>query len=186
LIADASRRGELTAVAVLVIGIFLAGSATAQNFRVEGPLDGLVELSIPTDFRVMSDDERTIKYPPKTGPKIVFTNNAGNFDVAITQQPGGISAVPIDALRARLSLGLHVKQPFAAWHGDEVVEINGREFARVEFTTRALDTSIRTIMLETPADGALLLVSVSMPEAKVGDWMPVAVRILGSVNVTRP
>jgi hypothetical protein len=170
----------------LVAGLFLAAAAVAQNFRVEGPLDGLIEVAIPTDFRVMSDAERMTKYLPKTAPQIVFTNKGGNFDVAITRNPGDLSALPIDALRARMSRSVHTKQPFATWHGDEVVEINGREFARLEFTTRAFDTSIRNILLETPADGALLRVSINMPEAKVGEWMPIAARILESVHITKP
>jgi hypothetical protein len=175
------------AVRVAVCAVLLAATAAlARDYRVEGPFDGLVEVSIPTDFRVMGDDERVIKYPAKSGPQTVFTNAAGNFDVTFTRNPGDISALPIDALRARVSHGLHLKQPFAKWHRDEVVEINGRQFARLEFTISAFDTNIRNILLETPADGAVLIIGINMPEANVRQWMPVAAQILDSVRVTKP
>lgn len=166
--------------------LLFAAIAYARDFRVEGPFDGLVEVSIPTDFRRMSDTERAIKYPPKDGPSVVFTNAEGNFDVAFSRKPGEISVDRIDAIRVRMSKGLHASQPFAVWHNDNVVVINSREFAHLQFTTNAADTPVRNVLLATPADGSVVLVSVNMPEAKVGDWMAVASEILGSVHITKP
>ena len=169
-----------------LVAILLAAFAHARDFRVEGPFDGLVEISIPTDFRLMTDTERALKYPAKDGPSIVFTNTDGNFDVAFSRKPGEISANRIDAVRTRISKGLHASQPFAVWHNDNVVVVNGREFAQLQFTTNAADTRIRNVLLATPADGTVLLVSVNLPEAKVGEWMSTASEILGSIRIAKP
>jgi len=173
-------------IGVVFVAVCLAGAALARSFRVEGPFDGLVEISIPTDFRRMTDNERAIKYPVKDGPSVVFTNGEGNFDVAFSRKPGEMSIAQIDAIRARISKGLRASQPFAVWHTDAVVMVNGREFAHLQFTTNSMDVPIRNVLLATPADGSVVLVSVNMPEAKVGDWMSVASEILGSVHITKP
>jgi hypothetical protein len=166
--------------------VLLAVVAQARDYRVEGPFDGLIEISIPTDFRQMSAAERAIKYPREDRPSVVFTNAEGSFDVTFSRKPGRVSVTQIDAVRQRLSKGLHASQPLASWHSDNVVEINGREFAQVQFTTSAADARIRNVMLATPADGSMLLISINMPEARVADWMAVATEMLGSIHVTKP
>jgi hypothetical protein len=134
----------------------------------------------------MTDEERTTKYPHRDGPKVVFTNNEGNTDIAINQKQNRIPPDQIDMLRQVLSKSMRNVHPSATWYQDKVHVINGRSFSYLELTTPAIDMKIRNHMLATSADGILLMISVNTPETNAKEFAPTAAHIIRSIRVTRP
>lgn len=170
---------------VIFFALFIS-TASAQEFRDESVLGGLVEIKVPQDFRLMPDEERNIKYPMRDSPKVVFTNLEGNTDIAINLKDNKIPPDQIEALRQALSKSMHNLYPSSTWYKDTVYSINGRKFSYLELTTPAIDIKIRNHMLATSADGVLLFVSVNMPEQKAASLAPTVAKIIESVHVTRP
>jgi len=73
--------------------------------------------------------------------------------------------------------------PSAEWFRSEVRTINGREFFVMELRTPAIDSEIRNIMLGTSLEDRLLLISFNVTKELESGWLPMANRIIESVQV---
>ncbi|MBI2207405.1 MAG: hypothetical protein HYU41_26535 [Candidatus Rokubacteria bacterium] len=61
--------------------------------------------------------------------------------------------------------------PSAEWFRSEVTTLNGRECILLELRTPAIDTDVRNLMLATPVDDRLLLITVNMTRQLEDTWL---------------
>jgi hypothetical protein len=115
----------------------------------------------------------------------VLSNETGAVSVALNHTR---DALPSDRLReAHRSFEERFGRlyPSAEWFRSEVTTVSGRECIVLELRTPAVDTEIRNLMLATPVEGRMLLVSVNMTKALEATWLDAANRMIGSVVVRR-
>lgn len=85
---------------VMLLVIVLSGCSnsitTEEGFKAVSFLSNKVELLIPDDFDVMSEDMMKTKYPSENRPQIVYTNESGSINVAFhyTESTASSSELP--------------------------------------------------------------------------------------------
>ena len=61
--------------------------------------------------------------------------------------------------------------PSARWFETGIVNVDGRDWLKLNVRTPAIDTEVRNILMGTSCDGRLLLVSVNMTKGLEDEWL---------------
>jgi hypothetical protein len=171
-------------IAALIAVVASAATAAPQLAR-KSVLNGKVSLLVPTGFKPMDKEMLAFKYPSERRPPLVFTNEKGSVNVAINHTAGRVPPGQLRELHRQLEAGLRQQQPSAEWIRSEVTQINGRGFVVVETRTQAADTKVRNMMLATPYESRLLLISFNTTQDLESEWAPVGRRIINSVKLKK-
>jgi hypothetical protein len=157
--------------------------AAEQTLEAKSVLDGKVSLLIPQNFKPMSEEMLTTKYPSERRPTLVYTNEPGSVNLALNHTRNRMPASQLAAFHKSMEGNLKRLYPSAEWFRSEVRKIHGREFFIMELRTPAIDTEVRNIMLGTSLDDRLLLISFNVTKELEREWLATASRIIESVEV---
>ena len=160
-------------------------SWTAPKFELEKKqiLNGKIEILLPKEFEVMSEDMMKLKYPSERRPTLVYTDKTGGINVAFNHSANKASQRQIDAFKDNLFSTFKNLYPSAEWKGTGVKEINGRKVGYLELVTPAIDTKIYNLIFFTDLDGKLLLCTFNCVDKKQKDWIEPAKQIMNSLTV---
>jgi hypothetical protein len=146
-------------------------------------LNDKVEILIPQEFEVMSEEMMKFKYPSERRPTLVYTDKTGGINVAFNHTANKASQQQIEAFKDSFVSTFKNLYPSAEWKGTGVKEINGRKVGYIELMTPAIDTKIYNLMFFTDLDGTLLLCTFNCVDKKQKDWVGPAKQIMNSLTV---
>ena len=169
----------------LVILTLILISATFSKIELElkALLNDKVELKIPHDFEIMSDEMIQTKYPAANRPTLVYTNKSGGINVALnlTQHPANQDIIL--SYKDNFMQSFKNAYPSAEWKDSGVKEINGKKVGFLELVTPALDTEIYNLVFFTDLEGKLLLCTFNCTKKDTGEWIPIAQEIMNSLKI---
>jgi hypothetical protein len=146
-------------------------------------LDNKIEIKIPKDFEIMSEEMMKLKYPSERRPTLVYSNETGGINVAfnLTQNQANQKLIP--AYKDNLVQTFKNTYPSAEWKDNGVKTINGRDIGYLELLTPAIDTEIYNLMFFTDLEGKLLLCTFNCTKKSINEWSPVAKNIMNSLKI---
>jgi hypothetical protein len=146
-------------------------------------LEGRLLVFIPKSFAPMSEDMLELKYPNERRPTLVFTNESGSVNVAVTHTNNRITPTEVPQLQKQMERLFRNLYPSATWFRNELTQIDGRQCFLFDFRTPAVDTEVRNIMLGTSLDGRLLIITFNATKGLEQSWIPVGNQIIQSVKI---
>ena len=146
-------------------------------------LDGKVELLIPLGFKLMDEEMLQFKYPDSRRPSVVYTDSSGAVNVAINHTNDRMSYSGLSQFITSMEKMFKQRYPTAQFYEKQTTTIYGRQWAKIDVQTPAIDTDIRNIMLATSLDGRLLLVSINVVKELEDEWLEPANAIASSIQV---
>jgi hypothetical protein len=145
--------------------------------------DDHLKILLPQSFKQMSDQELATKYPRSGSlPQEAYSNESGTVSLAFNHTSNKLS--PADLPDFRQSFARQFKGTLGIeFKGSSIKNINGRDFAILEFISPAMDTNIYNLMFLTSLDNRLLICTFNCVQSEMGKWKPTSQQILNSVQV---
>lgn len=172
---------------VCLLGIlgFVLVSATVLSGKLEKKaiLNDRVEVLVPADFEVMSEELMRVKYPSERRPTLVYSDKAASVNVAFNHTTNRATQAQLEAYKNNFVATFKNMYPTAEWLGSGVKEINGRKVGYLELVTPAVDQKVYNLMFFTDLDGRLLLATFNCVDRKRKDWLEPAQQIMHSLTV---
>lgn len=163
--------------------IFLFISQDQNRLDTKSLINDKIEIKIPVDFEIMTDELLELKYPSQNRPTFVYTNKSGGINVAFTKSKTKFSQDDILPFKDMMVRTFTKNYPTAEWINKGVKQINGRKVGFLELITPAIDTKIYNLMFFTDLDGQLLLCSFNCTHKNMNDWKPTAKEIMESLKI---
>jgi hypothetical protein len=146
-------------------------------------LNNKVEILLPKEFEIMSEEMLNIKYPSNRRPTLVYTNETGSVNVAFNHTASKATQQQLDAYKNNFVSTFKNLYPSAEWKDSGVKEINGKKVGYIELVTPAVDTKIYNLMFFTDLDGRLLLCTFNCVEESQAEWNESAKKIMNSLTL---
>ena len=168
---------------ILAISILLySAKILTIELELKLLLNDKVELKIPKDFQIMSEEMMALKYPSERRPTLIYTDESGGINVALNLTANKANQDMIPAYHNNFMNAFKNLYPSADWKDNGIKEINGKQLGYLEFVTPAIDTEIYNLMFFTDMDGQLLLCTFNCTVKSMDDWTPVAHEIMNSLK----
>lgn len=153
------------------------------DLETKSLLNDKVELKIPKDFDIMSEELLKLKYPSERRPTLVYSNESGGINVALNLTQNQASQELIPAYKDNFVQTFKNLYPSAEWKDSGVKTINGRKVGYLELVTPAIDTEIYNLMFFTDLDGKLLLCTFNCTKKSIDKWTPTTKEIMNSLKI---
>ncbi len=174
----------LVAVCVLIT-VVVTAAVDAAELETRSLLNGKIQMLIPTHFEPMDEDLLRTKYPSERRPTTVLTNERGTFNVTMNHLADALSTQQLtDAHQAFDEMFRNV-YPSATWYRSEVTSINGRDCFVLELLTPAVDAEIHNIIVVTPLENRVLIVSVNLTKELTDQLLSTARQMVDSITVKK-
>ena len=135
----------------------IATVSMAEQVRL---LDGRLFLTVPDDFRAMTDEERRSLYPFGIPPEASFIQIEGKAALAVTHYPQAQTITPdqLPQVRATLETELPKRLPGGIkWISREIANQGGRSWIHLEFLSKGQDDSEHRNKVLVTTNGADLI-----------------------------
>jgi len=181
----ATLRQYLAPTVLLSVVTVGSGSWAKEPMALRTFESGRLSMMVPTALKPASEKLARLKYMGRVPAKNILTdaNGAVNLVVRLGPKPFPAKAVPTMAPYARKTFAR--RKPGLVWHTADTRTINGRVYAFLEFTSPALDTKVRNLMLISSVDGLMLVISFNVTVARQANWLPMARKMIASVRVNK-
>jgi hypothetical protein len=176
------NRIKLFTLTFLTFAVATAFTLTTK-LETKSLLDNKVELKIPKDFEIMSEEMMKLKYPSERRPALVYTNESGGINVALNLTQNDANQDIISAYKDNFVQSFKNLYPSAEWKDSGVNEINGRKVGYLELVTPAIDTEIYNLIFFTDLDGKLLLCTFNCTKKDITEWTSIAKEIMNSLKI---
>lgn len=153
------------------------------ELQTKSLLNNKVELKVPKDFEIMSDEMMKLKYPSERRPTLVFTNKSGGINVALNLTKNKANQDLMVQYKENFVKTFKSMYPSAEWIESGIKEVNGKKVGFLELITPAIDTKIYNLMFFTDVEGQLLLCTFNCTEKSVKEWEPTAKEIMTSLKI---
>lgn len=161
----------------------ISATTPAPDLEVRSLLDDKIELKVPIDFNVMSEELLQVKYPASNRPTLVYSNETGGINVAFNHTPNQANQEAIASIEQNLVQVFKTNFPTAEWKDHGTKEINGRQVGYLEMITPALDTDIYNLLFFTDVEGKLLICTFNCTIEHLNSWESTAHEIMSSLQV---
>ena len=174
---------KIKTIVLAIITIVLTTAFTPTiELEIKKLLDNKVELKIPKNFDIMSEELMRLKYPSERRPTLVYSNESGGINVALNLTQNKASQDLIFAYKDNFVKTFKNLYPSAEWKDSGVKTINGKKVGYIELITPAIDTKIYNLMFFTDLDGKLLLCTFNCTKKSINEWTPTAKEIMNSLK----
>jgi hypothetical protein len=146
-------------------------------------LNDKVEILLPKEFEIMSEDIMRLKYPSERRATLIYTDKKGEINVAFNHTTFEATQQQIEAYKEHFVLAFKNAFPSADWKATGVKEINGRKVGYMELVSPAIDTKIYNLIFFTDLEGRLLLCTFNCIEKEQKDWIEPAQQIMNSMTI---
>ncbi len=163
--------------------LFLSAKILTIELELKSLLNDKVELKIPMDFQIMTEEMMKLKYPSERRPTLIYTNESGGINVALNLTQNQATQDMISPYHDNFVNSFKKLYPSADWKDTGIKEINGKQVGYLEFVTPAIDTEIYNLMFFTDLEGQLLLCTFNCTKKSIDDWSPIAHEIMNSLKV---
>jgi len=169
---------------ILSISIFsISFGQTSINLKTKSLLDDHVEIMIPEDFKIMSEEMLKLKYPSANRPTIVYTNESGSINVALNLTTSSVSQELIPQFKEALQNTFKQLYPSAKWKGSGINTINDKKVGYLELITPAIDTEVYNLIFFTDVNSQLLLCTFNCTVQYLKEWQSIGDEIMNSLKV---
>jgi len=169
---------------ILSISIFsISFGQTSINLKIKSLLDDHVEIMIPEDFKIMSEEMLKLKYPSANRPTIVYTNESGSINVALNLTTSSASQELIPQFKEALQNTFKQVYPSAKWKGSGINTINDKKVGYLELITPAIDTEVYNLIFFTDVNSQLLLCTFNCTVQYLKEWQSIGDEIMNSLKV---
>ena len=173
---------KLLSISLICLSL-LSATFSGIELQTKSLLNGKIELKMPKDFKVMSEEMMKLKYPSERRPTLVYTNTSGGINVALNLTNNKANQNLMLPYKENFVNTFKKLYPSADWKNSGVKEINGRKVGFLELITPAVDTKIYNLMFFTDLDGQLLLCTFNCTEKSIKEWEPTAKEIMRSLKI---
>ena len=163
--------------------IFVSWKSPTIELEKRTILNDKVEVLIPKEFQIMSEEMMKAKYPSERRPTLVYSDKTGGINVAFNHTLNKATQQQIEPYKESLLLTFKNLYPSADWKSSGVKKINDKKVGYLELVTPAIDTKIYNLIFFTDLDGRLLLCTFNCVEGKQKDWAKAAQQIMNSLRV---
>ncbi|MBQ0734196.1 hypothetical protein J9332_07725 [Aquimarina celericrescens] len=153
------------------------------DLETKSLLNEKVELKIPKDFDIMSEELMKLKYPSDRRPTLVYSNESGGINIALNLTQNQASQQMIPAYQDNFVQTFKNLYPSAEWKDNGIKMINGKKVGYLELVTPAIDTEIYNLLFFTDLDGKLLLCTFNCTKKSIDKWTPIAKEIMNSLKI---
>ncbi|MDG1821785.1 MAG: hypothetical protein P8H25_00190 [Flavobacteriaceae bacterium] len=153
------------------------------DLETKSLLNDKVELKIPKDFDIMSEELMKLKYSSDRRPTLVYSNESGGINVALNLTQNQANQQLIPTYKDNFVQTFKNLYPSAEWKGNGIKTINGKEVGYLELVTPAMDTEIYNLMFLTDLNGKLLLCTFNCTKKSIAEWTPIAKEIMNSLKI---
>ena len=173
------------AVICVLFGVAAGWSARAgePTFTPQSVLDGKVEILVPQDFELMSDEMARLKYPSERRPPIVFTNYDGTVNISVKPTDHRMSETEVAATRMSLVRSFRSPYPSGTVRSGNV-DLNGRAAFLIDMHTPAVDTVIYNLIAGAPVEDRLVMFSFNVTRELESEWADIGKYILMTIKIT--
>jgi hypothetical protein len=175
------NRIKTIGLTVLVVFLTTAFISTI-DLKIKSLLNDKIELKIPSNFDIMSEELIKIKYPSERRPTLVYSNETGGINVALNLTQNKASQELIKPYVDNLVNTFKKTYPSADWKESGIKEINGKKVGYLELITPAVDTEIYNLIFFTDLEGKLLLCTFNCTKKSISEWTPTAKEIMNSLK----
>lgn len=162
---------------------FLSWTTPTIELEKRKILNDQVEILLPKEFEIMSEEMMKLKYPSERRPTLVYTNESGGINVAFNHTASNASQQHIDIYKDNFVKMFQNLYPSAEWLNTGTKQINGRKVGYMELITPAIDTKIYNLMFFTDLNGRLLLCTFNCVDRERKDWVEPAKQIMNSLTL---
>ena len=165
----------------LIIPFFVAAQVKLET---KSFLDGKIQLTVPAEFKAMSDEMLARKYPnnnPK--PNLVLTNEDASVNLVISLLPQSLTQEQIELFKDFQIKMLKQRRPDTKWLEDGVKQIDGKKVGYFKFISEATDQTVFNYYFFTDLNGKILLLSFNCTEKLLPGWKDTAEVIVSSLKV---
>lgn len=168
---------------IILTIVFTTAFTVNIDLETKSLLNDKVELKVPKEFDIMSEELIKMKYPSERRPTLVYSNESGGINVALNLTQNQASQQLIPAYKDNFVKTFKNLYPSAEWKNSGVNTINGRKVGYLELVTPAMDTEIYNLMFFTDLDGKLLLCTFNCTKKSIEEWTPTAKEIMNSLKI---
>jgi hypothetical protein len=146
-------------------------------------LDSNLNILIPSDFVLMSEDMLNTKYPiAGARPSEVYTNAAGSINIALKLTQNQVTQENLPEVESALK-NQFTSTPNIILNSSEIKLINGQKFVILDFYSQAVDTKIYNLMFVTSLNDRMLIGTFNCTIENLAQWKSVGQKIINSVRV---
>ena len=168
---------------VAASAFLVAGSDPEIELELKSLLDDKIEIKIPKDFEIMTEEMMKVKYPSKQRPNLVYTNDMASVNLGINHTASTADQTMIPAYGEALKGSLEKAHAGSVTRDHGVKEVNGRKVAYIKIVTPAVDTKIFNYMVLTDLENRLLICSFNCKLEDEKKWAAKADEIMNSLKV---
>lgn len=168
---------------IILTIVFTTAFTVTIDLETKSLLNDKVELKVPKEFDIMSEELMKMKYPSERRPTLVYSNESGGINVALNLTQNQASQELIPAYKDNFVKTFKNLYPSAEFKDSGVKTINGRKVGYLELVTPAIDTEIYNLMFFTDLDGKLLLCTFNCTKKSIDEWTPTAKEIMNSLKI---
>lgn len=128
------------------------------KFGVREALDGKISMVMPKDFAFMRDEVRILKYPDERRPNIVYTNEQGTVNIALTVKDSTrVSNEQVSEFKDQTLKILSSLDRTMSFLDNAVLTNNGLQIGYYTFISKAKDYDIYNAMFCFSLKGTLVM-----------------------------
>ena len=138
-------------------------SLLAAEVRLAGTTLSFVA---PDEFEPFSQAIIAAKWPARRAPRWVVGNASTSTSIAYDIKQNDISTAPLHVVMNSLKNTMQRIGPGLQWVKTEVVDIHGKEWVYLEFTSQAINADIHNIMLVSAYDKQMIIFNFNSTKAE--------------------
>lgn len=175
--------------------LFLAGSLISAAQLRPVKISDHITVSLPEDFRPMTEQEINAKYVYTRRPMALYTDYGASVDFWVNRAKNQWTEGDLDILKDFYKANIASLYDEVDFSRESVEEINGRRFAVFEFSALIKpeedaitnDKPLRTYnyIQYTIINSNSLVFSFSCPAQHKSKWVEIAPRIMQSVEIKK-
>lgn len=157
--------------------------AQVQELELISLFDNKLEIKVPVDFEIMSDELLKLKYPLNRRPTLVYTNESAAVNVAFNLTANPANQELLHTYKSTFITTFSSFYPDAEWIDNGIKTVNNQDVVYLELITQAVDNDIYNLIFFTNLDGKLLLCTFNCSKEKVTNWKDTAHIIMNSLAI---
>lgn len=172
---------------ILLFSVVAVSMATAAEIPLERTtiLDYMVEVLVPKELRLLTEEEANVQYPFPARPALIYTSKDNSISLTFNHTQTTIAADKISEYKDSWAANYKKYYPAAEWLGDETIDVNGKKVGYVNYLLPYRETKKFNLVFFAEVDGRLLVGNFGCRLSQMDDWKPVVLEIMNSLTVVK-
>ena len=177
----------------LILSLFISFGVWQQGKLIKTKITDSIAISVPENFRPMTNDEIADRYFTTTRPLALFTDQSLSVDLGVNKSVTQWEEKDLEIMKSFQKSNIYNLYDNISLLSEGIQEINGRKFAYFEFVSTVKEednTFIKkgainkyTYIQYTILSGYALVFNFSTPSSAKDIWKTQAKQIMQSVEL---